>query len=57
LLSSGDWEPEKIADKIPDFLRFVKKVQGVVIREMKDLGLAKTSKQKPLVIYLNPVNS
>ena len=57
LLSSGDWEPEKIAEKIPEFLRFVKKVQGVVVHEMKDPGLTKTSKQKPLIIYFNPVNN
>ena len=35
LLSSGDWEPEIIAVKIPEFLRFVKKVQSLVLREMR----------------------
>ena len=35
LLSSGDWEPEVIAEKIPEFLRFVKKVQSLVLREMR----------------------
>ena len=35
LLSSGDWEPEVIAGKIAEFLQFVKKVQSLVLREMR----------------------
>jgi len=35
LLSSGHWEPEVILQKLPEFLQFVKDVQGFVTREMQ----------------------
>lgn len=35
LLSTGQWEPEIIVRKLPEFLEFVKEVQGFVVREMK----------------------
>ena len=45
LLHKGGWEPEAVVKKLPDFLRFVKKVQSFVICEMKQKGLSPTSKQ------------
>ncbi|KAL9958476.1 hypothetical protein ACROYT_G035492 [Oculina patagonica] len=39
LLSSADWEPETIVEKLPEFFQFVKQVQGFVAREMKGLRL------------------
>jgi len=35
LLSSKDWEPEVIVERIPEFFRFVKQVQGFVAQEIK----------------------
>jgi len=35
LLSSGKWEPKVILQKLPEFLQFVKEVQGFVVREMQ----------------------
>jgi len=35
LLSSGQWEPKIIIQKLPQFLQFVKEVQGFVVREMQ----------------------
>ena len=35
LLSSEQWEPMVILQKLPEFLRFVKEVQGFVVHEMK----------------------
>ena len=43
LLNSREWEPEVIVEKLPEFFRFVKKVQSIVAREMKD---TETGKQK-----------
>ncbi|XP_078355398.1 uncharacterized protein LOC144640040 [Oculina patagonica] len=37
LLSSEDWEPETIVEKLPEFFQFVKQVQGFVAREMRGL--------------------
>ena len=34
LLSSGVWEPVVIVQKIPEFLAFVKEVQGLVVSEV-----------------------
>lgn len=45
LLHKGGWEPEAVVEKLPDFLRFVKKVQSFVVCEMKQTGLSPTSKQ------------
>ena len=45
LLHKGGWEPEAVVKKLPDFLRFVKKVQSFVVCEMKQTGLSPTSKQ------------
>ena len=53
MLDSGDWDPEIIVAKLPDFFRFVKKVQGFVSREMKETGLERTSKQKSLIKLIN----
>ena len=39
--SSGQWEPEAIVRKLPDFLQFVKEVQGFVVREMQRDGRLK----------------
>jgi len=41
LLNSGDWEPEEIVQRIPEFFRFVQKVQSFVLREMR----SKTDKE------------
>lgn len=57
LLKSGDWEPQIIVEKLPAFFRFVKKVQGLVARELKETELARTSKKKDLIIYLNKINN
>ena len=38
LFSSGQWEPEAIVQKLPEFLQFVKEVQGFVVREMQRSG-------------------
>ncbi|XP_068751300.1 uncharacterized protein [Montipora capricornis] len=35
VLKSGDWEPEMIADKIPEFFEFVENVQDSMLGEMK----------------------
>ncbi|CAH3152275.1 unnamed protein product [Porites evermanni] len=35
LLNSGEWEPEQITAKLPQFFRFVKDVQRFVLREMR----------------------
>jgi len=45
LLHKGGWEPEAVVKKLPDFLRFVKRVQSLVVCEMKQTGLSPTSKQ------------
>ncbi|XP_074606683.1 uncharacterized protein LOC141859725 isoform X2 [Acropora palmata] len=42
LLHKGGWEPEAVVKKLPDFLRFVKKVQCFVVCEMKQTGLSPT---------------
>ncbi|KAL9975391.1 hypothetical protein ACROYT_G012548 [Oculina patagonica] len=34
-LSSGRWEPKDILKKLPEFLQFVKEVQGLVVHEIK----------------------
>ena len=31
LLNNGDWSPEVIAGTLPEFFRFVKKVQAIVL--------------------------
>ncbi|XP_020614950.1 uncharacterized protein LOC110053100 isoform X2 [Orbicella faveolata] len=36
--SSGQWEPEVIVRKLPEFLQFVKEVQGFVVREIQRSG-------------------
>lgn len=36
--SSGQWEPDGIVRKLPDFLQFVKEVQGFLVREMQSDG-------------------
>ncbi|XP_022800252.1 uncharacterized protein LOC111338099 [Stylophora pistillata] len=38
LLSSGQWEPEMIVRKLPDFLEFVKEVQGFVVGKIMRNG-------------------
>ena len=45
VLHKGEWEPEAVVKKLPGFLRFVKKVQSFVVREMKQTGRSPTSKQ------------
>ena len=45
LLHKGEWEPEAVVKTLPDFLRFVKRVQSLVVFEMKQTGLSPTSKQ------------
>ena len=45
LLHKGGWEPEAVVKKLPDFLRFVKKVQSLVVCEMKQTGPSSPSKQ------------
>ena len=35
LLNSGEWEPEQITAKLPEFFRFVKEVQRFVLQEMR----------------------
>ena len=35
LLNSGEWEPEQITAKLPEFFRFVKEVQQFVLREIR----------------------
>ena len=42
LLSSSDWQPEIIVQKLPAFLDFVKEIQGYVVREMKETGSTRT---------------
>ena len=39
--SSGQWEPEVIVRKLPEFLQFVKEVQGFVVRELQGDGQLK----------------
>ena len=48
-LHEGGWEPEAVVKKLPDFLRFVKKVQSLVVCEMKQTGPSPTSKQNYLL--------
>ena len=45
ILHKGEWEPEAVVKKLPGFLRFVKKVQSFVVREMKQTGPSTTSKR------------
>ena len=45
LLHKGEWEPEAVVKELPGFLRFVKKVQSFVVREMTQTGLSPASKQ------------
>ena len=52
LLSSGQWEPKVILQKLPDFLRFVKEVQGFVVREMKRIR-QKGEKRKVILSTFN----
>ena len=40
LLGSGVWEPEAIVRKMPEFLAFVKEVQGLVVSEESGLASA-----------------
>jgi len=35
LLRTGDWEPDIIAGKIPEFFKFVKSVQDFVLLEIR----------------------
>lgn len=45
LLENGNWEPEAIVKKLPEFFHFVKKIQRCVIHEMNESGSAKTGKK------------
>ena len=38
LLNSENWEPEEVIRKLPDFFRFVKKVQSSIMHKMKHEG-------------------
>jgi len=42
LLHKGGWEPDAVVKKLPDFLRFVKRVQSLVVCEMKQTGPSPT---------------
>ncbi|PFX12864.1 putative serine/threonine-protein kinase pats1 [Stylophora pistillata] len=42
LLNGTDWEPEVIAQKLPEFIQFVKEIQGFVVREMNGYGSTRT---------------
>ena len=48
-LHKGGWKPEAVVKKLPDFLRFVKRVQSLVVCEMKQTGPSPTSKQNHLL--------
>lgn len=52
--SSGQWEPEVIVRKLPEFLQFVKEVQRFLVREMQSDG---PLKGKILYIFIIQVNS
>ena len=47
LLNGGQWEPERITEKLPEFFRFVKKVHGFVYHEMKETA-SSTRTSKPM---------
>ena len=34
-LRSGKWEPQEIVEKLPDFLKFVKKVQELIMADQE----------------------
>ncbi|XP_020622236.1 uncharacterized protein LOC110059849 isoform X1 [Orbicella faveolata] len=42
LLHKGGWEPEAVGEKLPDFLRLLKRVQSLVVCEMDQPGLSPT---------------
>ncbi|CAH3166434.1 unnamed protein product [Pocillopora meandrina] len=42
LLSSTDWQPETIVQKLPELIQFVKEIQDFVVREMKGNGSTRT---------------
>ena len=44
LLRSGQWEAEMIVRKLPDFLEFVKEVQGFVVGKIMRNGLERIGK-------------
>ena len=56
LLSSGVWEPMVIVKKIPEFLAFVKEVQGLAVNEVQRNELAATSKQSKGHVKFMSVN-
>ena len=41
---SGQWEAEMIVSKLPDFLEFVKEVQGFVVGKIMRNGLERIGK-------------
>lgn len=48
LLSSTDWQPETIVQKLPEFIQFVKEIQDFVVREMKGNGSTRTGEETNL---------
>ena len=37
-LRSGQWEPQEVVEKLPDFLKFIKKVQNLIMDDQETLA-------------------
>ena len=44
LLSGGQWQPENLVRKLPEFLEFVKEVQCFVVAALKSNGVERKGK-------------